>query len=121
MFNKEEILGIPEYFCIKNSKLFLYPSPAEKLIVTIDYLTLAVGVNKDDEEIFYLENDDDVIMIPEYLEEIFKNAVISRTMLNSIASECDENYSAYKKQSETAYRQLVKYSKGVGQEKKIVV
>ena len=54
------------------------------------------------------------------IEEIFKNAVISRAMLNSISSESDENYSAYKKQSEIAYRQLVKYSKGVGQDKRMM-
>ena len=62
-----------------------------------------------------------MISIPEHLEEIFKNAVISRTMLNSISSESDENYSAYKKQSEIAYRQLVKYSNGVEQYKAVVI
>ena len=57
----------------------------------------------------------------EHLEELLKNAIIARTMLNSIASETDENYSAYKKQSETAYRLLVKYAKGVGVEKGIKI
>lgn len=117
----EEKFGIPEGFSIRGSKMILYPTPEERYIVTTDYLTLAVGENKDEDEIFTLQNDDDVINIPEHLEEIFKNAVISRTMLNSIASEKDENYSAYKKQSETAYRQLVKYSKGVGQEKAVKI
>lgn len=113
--------GVPEAFFIKGSKFVLYPSPDERFIVSIDYLTLAVGENKDGDEIFTLQKEDDIITVPEYLEEIFKNAVISRTMLNSIASEKDENYSAYKKQSETAYRQLVKYSKGVGQEKSVKI
>jgi hypothetical protein len=40
-------------------------------------------------------------------------------MLNSISSESDENYSAYKKQSEIAYRMLVKYSKGIQAEKSV--
>lgn len=111
--------GIPEGFHIRGSKIVLYPAPNEKFIVSIDYITLAIGENNNEEEIFSLKNSDDVILIPEYLEEIFKNAVISRTMLNSIASEGDENYSAYKKQSEMAYRQLVKYSKGVMADKLI--
>ena len=113
----EEKQGIPEGFYIRGDKIVLYPTPIEKFIITIDYVTLAIGENSNQEEIFNLKNADDIISIPEHLEEIFKNAVISRTMLNSISSESDENYSAYRKQSETAYRQLVKYSKGVGAEK----
>ena len=120
-FSLQEKFGMPEGFYIRGSKLILYPTPMEKFIVTVDYLTLAIGENSDGEEIFKLQDKDDTVLIPEYLEEIFKNAVISRTMLNSIASESDENYSAYKKQSETYYRQLVKYSKGVGQEKVIIL
>ena len=113
--------GVPEGFYIRGSKLILYPTPGEKFIITVDYLTLAVGEDKNGDEIFALKNEDDIINIPEYLENIFKYAVISRTMLNSIASEGDENYSAYKKQSEISYRQLVKFSKGVGQDKKIKI
>lgn len=113
--------GIPEDFLIKGDKLYLNPIPEEKCIITIDYLTLAIGENKNGEEIFALKKDSDVLNIPEHLEELLKNAIIARTMLNSIASETDENYSAYKKQSETAYRLLVKYAKGVGVEKGIKI
>ena len=56
-----------------------------------------------------------------HLEEIRKGAIMTRTRLNSIASESDENYSAYKKQADKAYRLLVKYSKGVGLDKAITV
>lgn len=121
--NNEELCeskyGLPECFTIKGNKLILYPTPPEKAIVIIDYFTLAIGENSAGDEIFALTNENDTISVPEYLEELLKNAVISRAMLNSIASESDENYSAYKKQSETAYRMLVKYSKGVGQVKSI--
>ena len=113
--------GLPEGFYIRGSKIILYPTPVEKQIVTIDYITLAIGENEDQEPIFTLKEADDVILIPEHLEEIFKNAVISRTMLKSISSERDENYSAYKKQSEISYRQLVKYSKGVNEEKAVKI
>lgn len=120
-FFLEEKFGIPQGFYIRGSKLVLYPTPTEKFILTVDYLTLAIGENSLGEEVFALKDKDDVILIPEHLEEIFKNAVISRTMLNSIASEGDENYSAYKKQSEAYYRQLVKYSGGVDKEKVVVL
>lgn len=120
-FSQEEKTGVPEGFYIRGSKLILYPIPNEKFIVTIDYLTLALGEDKNGENIYSLKNEDDIVLVPEHLEEIFKYAVISRTMLNSIASEGDENYSAYKKQSEISYRQLVKFSKGVGLEKAIKI
>ncbi len=113
--------GCPEGFFIKGSKLVLYPTPNEKFILTIDYITLSIGENSDGDEIFTLTNVDDIITVPHYLEEIFKNAVISRTMLNSISSESDENYSAYKKQSEISYHQLVKYAKGVEPAKSIKI
>ena len=115
----EEKGGIPSEFYIKNDKIIFNPLPNEKSIITIEYITLAIGENASGEEIYALKNDSDTISIPSHLEELLKNAIITRTMLNSIASEGDENYSAYKKQSETAYRLLMKYSKGVGQDKAI--
>jgi hypothetical protein len=117
----EEKQGYPEGFYIKNSNIVLYPTPNEKYIITVDYIMLAIGENNNGDEIFTLQNADDIIYIPEHLEEIFKNAVISRTMLNSISAEKDENFSAYKKQSEIAYRQLVKYAKGIQQDKIIKI
>ena len=110
-------LGNPEGFYLKNDKIVLYPTPIEKGLVTIDYMTLAIGENAQGEEIFALKNDSDILTVPVYLEELMKEAIITRTMLNTIASESDENYSAYLKQADRAYKLLVKYSKGVGKDK----
>ena len=115
----ENKIGLPEYFYLKNNKVVLYPTPQEKAIVTIDYLTLAVGESVDGEELYALKNDTDSLLVPQHLEELMKEAVITRTMLNTIASESDENYSAYKKQADRAYKLLIKYSKGVGLDKSI--
>ena len=101
--------GVPDRFYIKNDKIVLYPTPCKKNILTIDYYTLVIGENISGEEIFSLKNPDDIIYVPVYLEELFKDAVITRTMLNSIASESDENYSAYKKQADKAYKLLIKF------------
>lgn len=111
--------GTPEGFYIKNDKIVLYPIPQEKGLVTIDYMTLAIGESASGEEIFSLKKDSDILTVPVYLEELMKEAIITRTMLNTIASESDENYSAYAKQAERAFKLLVKYSKGVGQDKSI--
>jgi hypothetical protein len=115
----EPKLGTPEYFYLKNNNVILYPTPIEKGIVTIDYFTLSIGENVQGEEIYSLKKDSDVLTVPVHLEELMKEAIITRTMLNTIASESDENYSAYLKQADRAYKTLIKYSKGVGQDKSV--
>lgn len=114
-----EKIGTPEGFYIKNNKIVFYPTPQEKGLVTIDYITLAIGENAQGEEIFSLKKEDDTLTVPTHLEELMKEAIITRTMLNTIASESDENYSAYLKQADRAYKLLIKYSKGVGLDKSI--
>ena len=113
--------GIPDSFCVKNNKLVLYPIPQEKGLLTVDYITLAIGENSQGDEIYSLKNPDDILSVPVHLEELMKEAIITRTMINSIASENDENFSAYKKQADRAYQLLIKYSKGVEQEKSIKI
>ena len=115
----EPKLGTPEYFYLKNNNVILYPTPIEKGIVTIDYFTLSIGENAQGEEIYSLKKDSDVLTVPVHLEELMKEAIITRTILNTIASESDENYSAYLKQADRAYKTLIKYSKGVGQDKSV--
>ncbi len=110
---------IPESFYIQGDKIVLYPTPCVKTLVTIDYLTLVIGETASGEEIYTLKNSNDKLMVPAHLETLAKEAIITRTMLNSIASETDENFSAYKKQSEKAYKLFVKYAKGVGTDKAV--
>ena len=105
--------GIPNGFYIKGDKLIFFPVPAEKCLITIDYNTLTIGENANGEEIYSLKTATDTLTVPVYLEELMKEAIITRTMLNTIASESDENYSAYKQQADRAYKLLIKYSKGI--------
>ena len=114
-------VGTPNSFYIQNNQIVLNPIPQEKGLVTIDYYTLSVGENALGEEIFSLKKEDDVLTVPAYLEELMKEAVITRTMLNTIASESDENYSAYKKQADSAYKLLIKYSKGIERDKSVKI
>ena len=82
--------------------------------------TLAVGLDNKGNPIYALKEDSDRIDVPIKLEELFKNALITKTMLYSIASDIDENYSNYKRQFETAYKLLLKYSSGKAPERKVV-
>ncbi|MBE7711367.1 MAG: hypothetical protein E7Z92_04425 [Cyanobacteria bacterium SIG31] len=114
-------LGVPEGFYIQNDKIVLYPVPIEKGMVTIDYMTLTIGETQSGEEIYSLKNDTDILSVPVHLEELMKEAIITRTMLKTIASETDENYSAYLKQADRAYKLLVKYAKGVRLDKSVKI
>ena len=64
-------------------------------------------------------NDEDAINIPEKYENIFKNALITKSMLYAIASETDENYSGYKEQYDKAYKILINYTSGLEKERKV--
>ena len=117
----KEQSGIPNGFYIKGNEIIFYPIPEEKGIVTIEYYTLAIGEDKFGKEIYSLQDCEDKLTVPVYLEALLKDAIITRTMLNTIASETDENYSAYKKQAEKSLKLLIKYSKGINQKKKIQI
>lgn len=115
----EEKEGTPELFYIKNDKIYLYPTPDERTLVTIDYLMLFPACNEDGEEKYTLEDDTDYINIPEKYEGLFKCALLPKAMYYAIASETDENYNGYKEQYEEAYKLLLKYCRGINLDKVI--
>ena len=55
------------------------------------YLSLSIGFDKEDNEIFYLENPTDYIDIPQKYEALFKNTLLAKALVDSIASVNDEN------------------------------
>lgn len=113
--------GTPTSFCVIGENIYFYPIPDIVYEVAIDYYSLAVGLDIKGNPIFALNNDTDYIDVPQKLEELFKNALITKTMLYSIASDKDENYSNYKKQFEKAYKLLLKYSSSIKPDRKVVL
>lgn len=111
--------GLPTSFTIKNDLIYLYPTPDNIYPVSVEYLTLAIGESDFGDAIYTLENDNDSINIPEKYETIFKNALITKSMLYAIASETDENYSGYKEQFAKAYKILLNYTAGINREKRV--
>lgn len=81
----EQKTGKPTGFYIFNENIYLYPTPDTSYNVTIEYLTLAIGKDDFGTPIYYLQNDEDSIDIPEKYENIFKNALITKSMLYAIA------------------------------------
>lgn len=115
----EDKEGTPTGFYIRNDSLFLYPTPDNTYTVVIEYLTLAIGEDDFGDSVYTLKNDNDTINIPEKYENIFKNALITKSMLYAIASESDENYSGYKEQYDRAYKILINYTSGLKKEQRV--
>lgn len=106
--------GKPEYFYIKNDRLYLYPTPDDVYTVNIEYYALYPAVDgATDEDKYTLINEDDYINIPERYEQIFKNALLPLAMVYAIASNSDENHSGYQRQYEDALQILIDFSQGV--------
>lgn len=115
----ETKVGKPTGFYVSNENIHLYPIPDNTYNVTVEYLTLAIGEDDFGTSVYSLVNDEDTIDIPEKYENIFKNALITKSMLYAIASETDENYSGYKEQYEKAYKILINYTSGLEKERKV--
>ena len=117
---EEEQTGTPEYFYVEGDKLYLYPIPDDVYNIKIEYYTLVVGQNEDEEDIFTLKDENDTLDIPEKYEVLFKNALKTLSLAYSIADTTDENYGQYMQQYERAYKILIDYCDGVELQKRIV-
>ena len=109
--NIEETSGEPTDFYIDGDKLYIYPTPDDTYTISISYLSATYSQSEDEEDKFSFTEDSDILNIPEKYEEIFKNCVISLSMLYAIADETDENYSGYQRQYDDALQILMKYCK----------
>lgn len=111
--------GTPTHFYIKNDKIYLYPTPDDVYTIEVEYQTLKLGKNSSNVGIYELNEDTDVVNIPQKYETVFKNAIITLAMVYGIADETDENYSSYYKQYQNAYKVLLKFTKGITEQKRI--
>lgn len=115
----EEASGKPEYFFLKNDKIYFYPTPDGVYTIDIDYATIFAAKNKKGISKATLENEEDYIDIPEKYEQLFRSALLPLAMAYAIASETDENYSGYMKQYNDAYKVLVQNTKGLKKDRVI--
>lgn len=115
----ENISGEPTAFYVKGDKLYLHPMPDDVYTIQIEYYTLVVGLNKNEDEIYTLEDEDDTLDIPEKYEVLFKNALKTLSLAYSIADTTDENYEQYMIQYDRAYKLLIDYCSGIELQKRI--
>jgi len=112
--------GKPKEFFVKNDYICFYPIPDGIYKVNIKYLTFAIGVDENDKSIYALRDATDKIIIPQKYEQLFLNALISKSMIYAIASPNDENYAGYAIQYEKAYKLLIKSVGGRRRNRKII-
>lgn len=103
-----EKVGRPTGFFIEDDKICLYPVPDKVYRVKVDYYTLAVGYDSNDNRIYRLQKADDYIEIPEQYEQLFINALISKVMMYALVDISDDNYTGYNIQYEKAYKALIR-------------
>lgn len=113
----EDKKGEPESFYIKNNKLCLYPTPDNVYTISVEYLSSKPAKNEDEEEISNLKEDTDYVNIDEQYEDLFKETLLPLSMVYLIASETDENYSAYMWQYERAFKKLKKCTTSLKKER----
>ena len=115
----EEQSGKPEYFYLKNEKIYLYPTPDDNYKIEVDYNSIFAAKTFNGISKATLENEDDYIDIPAKYEQLFKSALLPLAMKYLIASPSDENYPDYKQQYEDAYKILIKHTTGIDIDKTI--
>ena len=77
----EDKTGEPEVFYLKGDNILFYPTPDSDYTINIDYFLLPYGLNNAEEQIYELKEDNDYINIPEKYETLFKNCLISLSMI----------------------------------------
>lgn len=115
----EEKTGKPEYYYLKNDKIYLYPTPDNTYTIDIDYRSIFAAKSEEGIPKATLEEENDYIDIPVKYERLFLSALLPFAMTYAIASKSDENYSGYQQQYEDAYKILIEYSSGIDIDKTI--
>lgn len=101
------INGIPQSYFIEFNKINLYPVPDNEYPLEIKYYTNKPAKNSSGDDIYNLYELTDYINIQEEFEEVFKNALITKAMVMSIASPLNRNYTSYQEQALTAFKTLI--------------
>ena len=117
----DEEFGEPKEFYVDGDDLYIYPTPDDVYVLSIDYFSAPIGIKEDGTEIYELVDDTDQLNIPEKYETYFKNAVISKAMLYAITDQSDENDSGYREQFNDALNVLRTYCYNDVKERKIII
>ena len=102
-------VGTPEEYFIKYNKVFITPIPEGECTIKVDYFNRYPVLSENDDVQFNFKELTDYIDIREEYEDLFLNALITRTMAiyphpNQLINQ------TYREQAETAFQALVEAS-----------
>lgn len=101
--------GTPEYFYVKGENIYFYPTADDTYKIEISYLLLPYALSEDGDELYEFKEETDTLNVPDKYCPMFRNCLISLSMIYAIADESDENHSGYQKQYDDALMTLIEY------------
>ena len=111
----------PQGFYVLSDKIILDKIPDKNYTLFINYYTSKLGINSDNEGIYTLKNCDDRLDIPEQFENLFLQALSTKSMVNAIASNINRCYQPFIKDFIENYRTLILQTQSVEHDKTIEI
>lgn len=103
-----------------DANIILYPTPDKTYNYKVTYNTYKFILDKYGNTINEFQNADDYINLPYYLEYLYADCLILRTMATNNKDEQDENYAPILKEFAEAWRNFIKAAKPVKQNNRVV-
>lgn len=109
----DEMTGTPtSYYINDDNQLCLYPIPDKDMVLNVRYQNLQMAKNSLGVEKNNLELETDVLNIPEYLEDLYLQALVPLSVVNFLQDSTDENYAPYQVTYEKTYQNLIREVRG---------
>lgn len=120
----EEKSGEPTGFYIEyynpDANIVLYPTPDKTYNYKVVYNSYKFILDKKGNQLYEFQNADDYINLPYYLEYLYADCLVLRTMATNNKDEQDENYAPILKEFTEAWRNFLRAVKPVKQDNMVV-
>lgn len=101
-------LDTPTQYYLDNGKINFYPIPNAVMDINVRHQTLYMAKDSAGNEKYNLELETDVLNIPQELEDLYLQALISLAVVNFLQDSSDENYLPYQNVFEKNYQNLLR-------------
>lgn len=123
--NLQDKIGEPVNFWINYSNpdanIVLYPTPDKVYNLKIIYNTYKFIMDNKGNLLNKFENEDDFLNLPSYLEDLYADCLILRTMATNNKDEQDENYRPILKEFNEAWMNFIRAANPTDKEQRIII
>ncbi len=117
--------GVPKFYCINysnpDSYINLMPTPERVYKFSVVYDSVKFIIDKRGNELDEFENADDILNMPSYLEFLYMDCLVLRTIATNCKDSEDENYIPTINEFKEAWRNFVKKAKPVKKGQRVVI